>query len=198
MEHRQHFHLRLKYLSEQVAELEKLGIMDSTINKDLNEGYKDKTRSIRVVVVIVAIILALFPALITAFAFSVIIERLIFEHIFYNSQFMVDLSGYTMIFIFFVLLMALAVFIGLLIGKEIQKSAKEKKIKEFNSTIAAQNSNRDKAQKIYREIRDDMTQSGIPVEYRNSKALKKLSDAFALYPIDTIEEAIKLCESGKV
>ena len=198
MEHRQHFHLRLKYLSEQVAELEKLGMMDSSFNKELNEEYKDKTQSVRIVVVIISVAIAFFPALITATAFSVIIERLIFEHIFYNSQFMVNLTGYSMLFIFFLILMALAVVIGLLIGKQIQKSAKEKKIKDFNNAIATQESNRNKAMRIYKEIREDMTQSGIPVEYRNSKALKKLSDAFALYPIDTIEEAIRLCESGKI
>ena len=71
------------------------------------------------------------------------------------------------------------------------------KIDDFSKNSAKMEQNLKEAQRIYEEIREDLV-NWVPVEHRNAKDLRKLSECFALYNISSIPEAIEMINTGKV
>ena len=206
---RQVFHQRLLYLSEQVQKLERLGYFDKTLHESVEEEYKDDTKKIRVLVVIgsilLGIVLTALPSLLVGLGLSTI-PRAIMDNIFLKNLYASNqaigsifygVNDIICILLAWIILTIPFVIIGIVIGYCIKKSARQKKIDDFSKNSAKMEQNLKEAQRIYEEIREDLV-NWVPVEHRNAKDLRKLSECFALYNISSIPEAIEMIKAGKV
>lgn len=200
---RQLFHQRLMYLSEQVLKLERMGYFDKTLHKNVEEDYKDDTLAARIIIPVAGGILGafsgFFPALIISYILGTSIRNIL--KAFMVTKVIYRIIGYSVDIASFLISWALVigffVFIGILIGNAIKKSARQKKIDNFNNYSRKMEQNLRQAQKIYEDIREDLV-TWVPVEYRNSGDLRKLGECFALYNISSIPEAIELIKAKKV
>lgn len=206
---RQVFHQRLKYLSEQVQKLEKMGYTDKTLHESVNSNYKDKTKKIRILIILISLglglILGIVPGFASGYSFIThtgkILDILLLERIYSVNPTLVTLIAaiYDIVVIIsaYILNVLPFVIVGLVISIVVKIAGKQKKIDDFNKNSAKMEQNLKEARRIYENIRTDLIE-WIPVEHRNSKDLKKMSDCFALYNISSIQEAIELMKAGKV
>ena len=206
---RQTYHKRLLYLSEQMFKLERLGFFDKTLYDNINEEYKDNTLLQRILVIVgLTIFGAVFtfaPALFLGYAICVIAR--ILSEIFFLDKLLylipaagciiTNLIDFIIIFISWILCTAPFCIAGVCFSISIKKSSKQKKINEFVKNSQKKESNLKEARRIYEGIREDLVNC-IPIEYRNSKDLRRLSDCFALYNISSMPEAIELIKKGVV
>ncbi len=206
---RQEYHQRLLYLSDQMIKLERLGFFDQSLNENINEEYKDETLGTRFFImigtIIIGSIIAIVPAVVVGF-FLGIIAKVICNPIFLKNLILsnpdianiiygiIDFGSMIIIWIFCIIL---SIIIGVLICNSVKKSSRQKKIENFAKNSQKIENNLKEGRRIYENIREDLI-NHVPIEYRNSKGLRQLSDCFALYNISSIQEAVELIKSGKV